>query len=495
MQRMSSHPLSTVNQPGVPVALPHWDGYARPVRATAVATQVDQAGSDPINWWLIAIALGYALLSYVWLAPSIWVRLLFASFLILRMRPDIIIPYFISCLQLKLNFKEGLGDVIDIGASDLTVGLTGFESYAFAIPPLLISVRTAFAVADKRIDRSHFPWGLYLVWALGGILVVAGAFTILGSSRGWTGAMRMYSIVGGVFYGMLMPRMSSRQVDRLSTGLGCVCLVYFVTLMAFSFGGKLTFVIAPIGTAWAATQLLSRKRFVLGSILLAMTGYVCLFKATFMVFGTWVWAVTASCIEQFTSRKGQRRNSPFAMFVVATAVFCAALFFYGVTRKITENQQFDTSFLGRIEYKLFADRGPIWHGCVTALMEEPSFLPTPEREFYVEWLGFDRLWPFGPHNLVLELLNQLGMVAGPIAIAVMAYAVWGCVGAIGRDQNSGVRALATAAICSILVGGLTLPYSVGDRLGENIVFTAGLAIANSWGRQRTATVSGGVPRR
>ena len=148
---------------------------------------------------------------------------------------------------------------------------------------------------------------------------------------------------------------------------------------------------------------------------------------------------------------------------------------------MTENQQFDTSFFGRIEYKLYADRGPIWYGCISSLIEEPSLLPTPERAFYIEWLGFERMWPYGPHNLVLELLNQLGMVAGPIAIVVMAYTVWGCVGAIGRDPNSGVRSLATAAICSILVGGLTLPYSVGDRLGENILFTAGLAIANSWG--------------
>jgi len=204
--------------------------------------------------------------------------------------------------------------------------------------------------------------------------------------------------------------------------------------------------------------------------------------------------VTASAVQQFTSRKGQRRNGGFAAFVAATAVFCAVLFFYGVTRKVTENQQFDTSFLGRIEYKLYADRGPIWYGCISALIEEPSLLPTPERVFHIEWLGFEKLWPFGPHNLVLELLNQLGMVAGPIAIVVMAYAVWGCVGAIGRDQNSGVRALATAAICSILVGGLTLPYSVGDRLGENIVFTAGLAIANSWGAYGKSSSSGGTVR-
>jgi hypothetical protein len=483
---MNPQSLSTVNQPGVTVALSHWPEHNPPVNATSARMPVERADCEPINWWLIALALGYALLSYVLLAPSIWVRMLLASFLILRMRPDMVIPYFISCLQLKLNFSGAVTGDFDIGGNTMAVGLTGFESYAFAIPPLLISVRTAFAAADQRVDRSRFPSGLYSLWAVGGILVVVGAFTILGSGRGWTGAMRLYSIVGGVFYGMLMPRMSSRQMNRLATGMACVCLVYFVTLVTATFGGKLTFVIGPIGASWAAIHLLSRKRLVLGSILLVLTGSVCLFKATLMVFGTWVWAVLASCIAQVTTRQGQRNNRAFAAFVLASVVFCAFLFVVGVTRKVNERQQFDASFLGRIEYKLYADRGPIWYGCISALIEEPSLFPTPERAFMVEWLEFNVLWIFGPHNLFLELLNQLGMVAGPIAIVVMAYTVAGCVGAVGRDPSSGVRTLAIATLCSIVVGGLTLPYSVGDRLGENVLIPAGMAIANSWGMPGSA---------
>jgi len=470
----------TVIQPGMTAGLSYRPEHNPRVNATPAPMPVERADSEPINWWLIALALGYALLSYFLLVPSIWVRMLLASFLILRMRPDVVIPYFISCLQLKLNFSGAVTGDFDIGDNTMAVALTGFESYAFAIPPLLISIRTAFAAVDQRVDRSRFPFGLYSLWALGGIVVVVGAFTILGSSRGWTGAMRMYSIVGSVFYGMLMPRMSPRQMSRLATGMACVCLIYFVILETVTFGGKLTFVIGPIGAAWAAIHLLSRKRLVLGSILLVLTGSFCLFKATFMVFGTWVWAVLASSIAQLTTRRGQRSNRLFAAFVLSTFLVCVVLFCFGVTRKISESKAFDTSFLGRLEFKLYADRGPIWYGCITALMEEPSFFPTPERAFMIEWLEFKVLWGNGPHNLFLELLNQLGMVAGPIAILVLAYAVWGCVGAVGRDPSGGVRTLAIAAICSILVGGLTLPYSVGDRLGENVLIPAGMAIANSW---------------
>jgi len=491
---MNPRPLSPLNPTGVQVAMPQWAGPVRPAPSPPAAAAGEFATSEPINWYLIGLALAYAVLSYVWLAPSIWVRMLLASFLILRMRPDIIIPYCLSCLQLRLMFSGSMGDVIDIGANDVTVGLTGLESYAFAIPPLLISLRTAFAAADTRVDRSRFPFWLYAVWVLGGIVVVIGAFTILGTGRGWTGAMRLYSIVGGVFYGMLMPRMSPRQMNRLATGMACVCLAFFLTALATPFGGKLMFVLGPIGASWATTHFLARKRPVLAAVLLAATGTVSLFRSTFMVFGTWLWVVVASFVAHVTSRRGQQRNRVFSAFVGATVVFCAVLFVIGFTKRINERATFDTSFLGRIEYKLYADRGPIWWGCISELIEEPSFFPTPERAFMVEWLEFNVLWIFGPHNLFLELLNQLGMVAGPIAIAVIAWTVAGCVGAIGRDHNGGVRTLALAAICSIVVGGLTLPYSVGDRLGENVLIPAGMAIANSWSLHGTAWWAGGGRR-
>jgi len=491
---MNTRPISSASQPGMPVTVAPWVDRAPPVTVTSLMAPVGQAGNDPINWWLISLAIGYALLSYIWLAPSIWVRLVFASFLILRMRPDIVIPYFISCLQLRLNFKGGLEDAIDFGASDLTVGLTGFESYAFAIPPLLISVRTAFAAVDKRVDRSHFPNWLYGIWSLGGILVLVGTFMILGTSRGWTGAVRLYSIVGSVFYGMLMPRMTSRQVDRLAAGMAYACLMFFATALAASFGGKLVFVLGPVGAFWATTQLASGTRLILATTILLATGYVSLFLSTLCVFGTWVWSVIAACIAHVTRRRGVSMNRVFRAYVSATIVLCAVMFFFGVTRNITENQRHDQTLLGRIEYKLYADRGPIWWGCIRSLMEEPSLMPTPERAFPVEWLGFEQSWTFGPHNLVLELLNQLGMVAGPIAIAVMAYAVRGCVAAVGRDPNIGVRTLAAAAICSIVVGGLTLPYCVGDRLGENVLIPAGLAIANSWGLYGNPLRARGIER-
>jgi len=460
-------------------------GTASPgLRRPAVVAPVPRKASrrlanDPINWWLIGLAGIYLAWSYFALPSSIWARFVFAIMLTLRMKPDIIIPYCLSCLQLKLNFTETLSDEIRIDDA-IGASLTGFESYAFAIPPLLIAVRGVFAFFNARTDHRFFPVGLYLLWALGGLLVVIGAFTIFRTGRGWTGAMRMYSIVGAVFYGLLMPRLKPEQINRLAAGLATVCLALYALSLTGQFGSRIVFVLGPLGAAWGVSGALSlsRKSFFAVALLL-VTGSVSLFRATFMTFGSWVWAAIAAGIN-WTCTSGKRRIW-YRMhgYVLATAIFCLVLFFVGVSRQVNDKSSSDGTFLGRIEWKLYADRGPIWSGCMRVLFDQPSILPTPERGFTIQWFGQERFWENGPHNLGLELLNQLGWVAGPISMLVLAYTAMGCAGVLARDDSRGARAIATSAVCSIVVGGLTLPYVVQDRQAEFMLFSAGLVIGSS----------------
>lgn len=452
----------------------------RPPVAAPVPRQASRRlANDPINWWLIGLAVGYLIWSYYALPSSIWARLVFASLLTLRMKPDIIIPYCLSCLQLKLNFTEVLSDEIRIDDA-IGASLTGFESYAFAIPPLLISLRAGLAFFNARTDHRFFPLGLYVLWVLGGVLVVIGAFTIFRTGRGWTGAMRMYSIVGAVFYGLLMPRLKPEQLNRLAAGLATVCLILYALALTGRFGSRITFVLGPLGAAWGMSGALSlsRKTF-FAAALLFVTGTVSLFRATFMVFGSWIWALITAALAWTNFSAPKRVAYRMHAYVLATSIFCLVLFLVGVARQVTDKTSSDGTFLGRVEWKLYADRGPIWSGCIRVLFDQASLLPTPERGFSIQWFGQERFWENGPHNLGLELLNQLGWVAGPISILVLAYTVIACTGVLARDDNRGARAIATAMICSIVVGGLTLPYVVQDRQGEFLLFAAGLAIGSS----------------
>jgi hypothetical protein len=174
-------------------------------------------------------------------------------------------------------------------------------------------------------------------------------------------------------------------------------------------------------------------------------------------------AATAAGLAWMSPGGPKRLASHLQAYVLATAIFCTVLFFVGVSRQVNDKSTNDGTFLGRIESKLYADRGPIWSGCIRVLFEDPSILPTPERGFVIQWFGQEKFWENGPHNLDLELLNQLGWVAGPISLLVLAYVVVGCTGVLARDDTPGARVIAISAICSIVVGGLTLPYIVQDR--------------------------------
>ena len=116
-------------------------------------------------------------------------------------------------------------------------------------------------------------------------------------------------------------------------------------------------------------------------------------------------------------------------------------------------------------------------------------MPTPEREFFIEYFGEEMMWMGGPHNLVLELLNQLGMIAGPISILVLGYFVCRCVAVLRREPSCGVQSLAIATIAGLVVGGLTLPYMVQDRIGEYLFMGTGMAIGSAVSARQVATAA------
>lgn len=479
-------PRSDLINPPPPAGLrPQSPAVVQPARVPAQVPRRSAAAprrrlaNDPINWWLLALTAGYLAMSYYAIGPSIWVRMVLLGFLTLRMKPDILLPYLLSGLQLRLNIAETSGDELRMN-SDITEGLTGFEAYAFAIPPLMITLRTFVAFFSARADRRFFPTVLYVLWCAGLVLVVIGAFVNFRGGRGWTGALRMCSLMGGVFYGLLLPRLKPAELDRLAAGTLMVAMVVFIANVTGTFGSRLLFVLGPYAATWGflAAASFSPAAF-WGLPMLAVTGLVCLFRSTFMAFGGWSWGMIAGILLWSRPRMGDAGSPRMRTFVAATVVFAAVLFVMGIERQVSDKAGHDGTFLGRIEYKLYSDRGPIWKGCLRIIMEEPSILPTPDRPFTIHWFGGEQLWENGPHNLFLELMNQLGWVAGPIALVICGYTVTACSRVLARDPCRGAVTLAAGAISAIVVGGLTLPYAVQERQGEFVWLSAGLVIGSS----------------
>jgi hypothetical protein len=267
-------------------------------------------------------------------------------------------------------------------------------------------------------------------------------------------------------------------------------MILFGAALTGRFSSKVLFALAPICVSWGISGLLSMSgsSILLAAIVLVVTSLPIAISSTFTVFGAWSWAAIATLCESTTSPRARRPPRLMLWMVAASAVFVGAVFVVGINRPVSEKLHHDGSVLGRIEWKLYADRAPLWWGCVQSFFEEPSLLPIPERPFLIEWFGSQRLWPAGPHNLVLELLNQLGMVAGPIAVLVLSYLVCRCAVVLTREPSRGIQALAITTIAGVLVGGLTLPYMVQDRIAEYIFFATGLALGTSASNQQPSQV-------
>jgi hypothetical protein len=161
-------------------------------------------------------------------------------------------------------------------------------------------------------------------------------------------------------------------------------------------------------------------------------------------------------------------------------LMCVAVFAMGFVLHVEDKAESDQSVIGRLESKLYKDRGPLWVGFVRSMYEEPMFLPVPGRAFNIRSFGKDTLWRFGPHNLILELLRQMGLIVGPICIAVLAALVIRLSKVMAYDPNRGARAIATAAISAVMIGGVTLPFVLADRQGEIILMAAGLVVTSCW---------------
>ena len=88
--------------------------------------------------------------------------------------------------------------------------------------------------------------------------------------------------------------------------------------------------------------------------------------------------------------------------------------------------------------------------------------------------GKETEWKFSTHNIILDPLLRLGVVAGPILLLVLCHAVLVARNAIAWDGSTGVTILALAVMSNIVLGGATLPYMLNDRESEHMMMTAGL---------------------
>lgn len=446
-----------------------------------------------INWYLIALGILYVIWSWVHLPSSIWARSLLACYLIWRMKPDVIIPFMLTGLQLRLQF----GQADDFGNTQaMSDQLTGFEQYAFMVPCILYAIRTfVAAVSARAARRAEFPFGLYLLYLFGMLFVLVGAVSAIGTG-GWTAGLRTYCLVGLYFYGLLLPACSQRQMTQLAVAFSIVGMAVLTAANAVGFRSRQLWVLLPFAGSFAPLLVLraARPLHIVLAALYSFAGLTFAFSATFTVQLLWLWNTVAGiCLGP--SRKQSVRATMVVALTYSLFVFSLGLLLYGAlahdpTREAMESSR-GGSLFDRMNYKLCGDRGPIWWGAMLELTEHPTLCGIPSPVYAVQSHGKEGVWKFSTHNIVLDPLLRLGIVAGPILLLVLVHAVLVAKNAVMNESSIGVVVLALAVISNIALGGTTLPYMLSDREAEHMFMAAGLlgvyGIGKRGVRRRAAT--------
>jgi hypothetical protein len=465
----------------VSVGLPLTGGHRSGAVVNQPTLHTKESWRDILNPWLILAALVYLAWSYFALASSIWVRFFLVCYLILRMKPDTVVPLMLTCLQVRLlflvetNVKGGLDPLADVYES-----LTGFEAYTFSLPPVLFMARAFLAFWERgaTVSRGGFPRLLFGSWWCGLLCVVAGALTALASGRGWTGALRGYCVLGTCFYGMLLPTLSMAALDRLVKAFSFVALVIFSIACVTAINTRLLFVLAPVASAYGYFCIRGYGRGrqpLLGAALLALSGYYCFGVGTFTQRS--IWAAALGCAMLALPRAVGKQPSAKRLLTAcwAIALTCGLVFAYAVSLGVAEKMQIPDEILAKVRWKLLADRGPIWLGAVNLLREQPYVVPTPNRPYEIQQGGRQYLWRAHTHNLILDCLREFGVFAGPIAIVVLMGFTAGTLARFDHYGGVPTAVLAISLFTGVIVGGLTLPYMITDRQAEPMLIACGAA--------------------
>jgi hypothetical protein len=484
---MTSYPIYDHTLPSAGDASAH--------RRSAAAGTIDGSIFNPT---LIAVATVYVLWSWVHLPSSIWVRSLFACYLVWRMKPDVIIPFVLSCVQLRVDLG-GRGSLDD--AQDMAMQMTGFEQYAFILPCVLYAMRTFFAALSVRVARrAQFPFWLYNIYLFGMLFVIAGALSGYGKP-GWTAGLRDYCVVGLYFYGLLMPACSKSQLMQLVTGFAILGLLTVVGKLLIGYASRQLWVLLPIAGSFAPLVILGRGSLwhCCLAVSYSIVGALFAAEATFTLLLLWVWNTVAGVWLGPFGRKSLRwaaiTGLTYALFVLTIGMFFYAALTHDPTLELHNSVKGGQgSMYDRMTFKLRADRGPIWWGAMREVAENPTLCGVPAPQFVIRSLGKEAIWTYSTHTILLDPLLRLGLLAGPILLLILFHAVMVSRNAIARETDIGIAVLGLAVISNIVLGGATLPYMLNERAAEHIYMAAGLlgVYGLRQGAARTATTRAGM---
>ena len=337
--------------------------------------------------------------------------------------------------------------------------------------PMVVLAAAFGRVMTEVLRGGRVFRGVIPQWLLAGFMVSllpALAGGLQGQAQGynrWSIGMRAMLALAGLFWGVVVARApSASPPSRLTRPLVAIVVAGSVLWVVGFLKGMLSFVL--VGFCGGLLPYLIFRRRIPEAAALAGAGVVFVLMSTLTTAAQALLA--AGCVAVAVTRNRALRQWVLRAGVVATGAVSVGLVWLvnelrGQT--IIELATREEGLMAYATFKLMGDRGPLWLASIDQIADGPYWVVPSGRSLRPE--GFDYggevyLWDFGAHNTLLELVRNVGLVAGGAGVVLMAFAVWRTVRVLTDTRDGALRGLAAGFLGASLVSVTTGNYPIFD---------------------------------
>lgn len=332
-----------------------------------------------------------------------------------------------------------------------------------------------------RAFRGIVPRPLTIAFMLALVPVFLGGLQgqAMGNNQ-WSLGLRAMFALGGMFWGVIVARRAAAQPLRLMNQLATIVFVACAMLAVRFLNDMLIFCLLGLAGG-LLPYYVSRRRWVeagtlaaaaaIGAVALSLTA------AGQVVVG--LGGVVLAAIRSRTIRRTVLRLAVLVGSLASAGMLWFVVQMQGKT--LLEVVQRDEGVFTYAIFKLLGDRGPLWLAALQQISAPPYWVVPAGRSLRPENFNYGYivyLWDFGSHNTFLELLRQVGLVAGAVGIALMLWTIAAAVRVLTETRPPVLRGLAAGFLGVAVVGMTTGNFPVYD-VGF-FVWSLGGMLAGLW---------------
>jgi hypothetical protein len=354
----------------------------------------------------------------------------------------------------------------------------------FGVPLVVILAgfaRVVLALVTRgwRSGNASARWLLVLL-LIGLIPALLGGLQgqAMGMNR-WSFGIRGMLAIGGVFWGAML--VARAEVER-QVLVGQLTRIVAVGAALALFGvirGHFLFLVIGLSAGCVFHLLRTRSIALIPTMLVSLFApLVATLTVAAQVLFAWLALAIASRRIRFARRLLVRLSIAGAIVASAGMIALVVAMSYDVGIVAGE----DAGLLSFVMFKLLGDRGPLWLAAIAQIMAGPHLIMPAGRPLLPENFLFLRggldVWEHGAHNTVLELVRNVGLIAGPIALLVMVNTLVRVGQVLINSSDPALLGLA-AGILAVAIPGITTGNYPIEDVGFFLWGVAGMVLSLS----------------